>query len=621
MVRDDTRIRAASAENLARIATTDYWWPQQADRLYRPLTTASYLFNYAILGNGDSPAGYHSINFLLHTANVWLVFALAMRLFQRAGPAFFAAAIWAVHPAGTETVANVAGRADLLGAMAVLGGLRLYIRTTAWTWRPIVALFAISMAGLLSKENAAVLIGLMLLYDLVFGESGVAAAVRTRWPAYGVVAASLAIFLLLRQRIFAGRPWTPPPVSDNPLLGTDFWSARLTAIRIAGKHLWTLVWPADLSFDHSYNQIPIAHAADWRVWLSLLAIVAILALVIVRFRRDPLLFWAAGFFGITLLPTSNLIFLIGAATALRFLYLPSVAAAIAIAALAYRLKSDRAAAIILTAAILLAGARTFARNPAWDSDLALASTDVFTVPNSYRVHHLLAESLYLKDPKNNLQPALREEEAAWAILQTLPPISLDLNVINSLGRYYRFAGENEKSLAVLLRGREMVQAVEQATDQAQQAGGKPLVPRVGHETLHFNLGRTYISLQRYPEAIAEYRAGRAINPVDRAVYDEMATFYATRGDLDNTAIILNEKAHVFGLSPNTLASLRNVYARIPDGACAILPDGTLNPQCPRLQRDLCTAWSDLAQAYRDARAPDRAEGVASVAATKGCPHP
>ena len=193
MVKDDTRIRAATAENIGRIVTKDYWWPLAADRLYRPVTTASYLFNYAVLGNADHPAGYHWVNFLLHVANVWLVFEIAMLLFQRAGPAFFAAAIWAVHPAGTEAVANVAGRADLLGALAVLGGLLLYMRTTAWTWRPLLALFAISMSGLLSKENAAVLIGLMLLGDIAFGKPDWVAALRTRWPAYGVVAASLAI--------------------------------------------------------------------------------------------------------------------------------------------------------------------------------------------------------------------------------------------------------------------------------------------------------------------------------------------------------------------------------------------------------------------------------------------
>ena len=37
----------------------------------------SFLFNYAILGNADRPAGYHWVNLLLHTGNVLLVFALA----------------------------------------------------------------------------------------------------------------------------------------------------------------------------------------------------------------------------------------------------------------------------------------------------------------------------------------------------------------------------------------------------------------------------------------------------------------------------------------------------------------------------------------------------------------
>jgi len=50
ILENDARIREASAANLALIATKDYWWPSSGDLLYRPVTTASYLFNYAILG-------------------------------------------------------------------------------------------------------------------------------------------------------------------------------------------------------------------------------------------------------------------------------------------------------------------------------------------------------------------------------------------------------------------------------------------------------------------------------------------------------------------------------------------------------------------------------------------
>jgi hypothetical protein len=53
----DPRIREASAENLALILQHTYWWPYGESGLYRPFGTLSYLFNYAVLGNGDRPEG------------------------------------------------------------------------------------------------------------------------------------------------------------------------------------------------------------------------------------------------------------------------------------------------------------------------------------------------------------------------------------------------------------------------------------------------------------------------------------------------------------------------------------------------------------------------------------
>ena len=71
---NDTRIQAATSSNIGQIFSHTYWWPNGESGLYRPLTTLSYLLNYAILGNADHPAGYHWINFALHLANVFLLF-------------------------------------------------------------------------------------------------------------------------------------------------------------------------------------------------------------------------------------------------------------------------------------------------------------------------------------------------------------------------------------------------------------------------------------------------------------------------------------------------------------------------------------------------------------------
>ena len=151
IVTGDARLHAVTVDNLKLIFGKNYWWPKAGDGLYRPVTTLSLLFNYAVLGNGPNAAGYHAVNFLLHAMNVWLLYELALILFRRAGPAFFAAALWAVHPIGTEAVTSIVGRADLLAAMSVLGGLLLYVKGQR-PWKPI-ALFAIATAGVFAKEN------------------------------------------------------------------------------------------------------------------------------------------------------------------------------------------------------------------------------------------------------------------------------------------------------------------------------------------------------------------------------------------------------------------------------------------------------------------------------------
>jgi hypothetical protein len=70
---EDPRIRGFNEQNLRLIFSNEYWWPSFQGGLYRPVTTLTYLFNYAVLGNAQSPPGYHWINVLLHWINASLV--------------------------------------------------------------------------------------------------------------------------------------------------------------------------------------------------------------------------------------------------------------------------------------------------------------------------------------------------------------------------------------------------------------------------------------------------------------------------------------------------------------------------------------------------------------------
>ena len=636
-VLQEPRIQSVTADNVKLILTKHYWWPRPVDRLYRPVTLISFLFNYAVLGNGADPAGYHVVNLLLHMLNVCLLFELAMLVLRRREVALFAAALWAVLPVHTEAVVNIVGRSDELGAAAVFGGLLIYIRsldlagTRKHLW--LAALFVVAILGFFSKENAVVLVGLMVLWDVAFGWER-KPGLQPRQTAYLLMLAALLILAAARWKVFEGEPWPDMTLLDNPMRAAGWLPGRLTAIEVIGRYLWLLVWPATLSFDYAYNQVPVASLGDFRVWLSLLVVVAILAVAILRYRKDRTIFWAVGFFGIALLPTSNLFFA-GGIMGLRFLYLPAAGFAVAAAALAFRLERPQVARAILAVVIVAMAARTLARNPAWRDNLTLGTADVVSAPNSFRTHEVLALALYEADPKQNLDAAIREYEATYRIVKDLPPAERCPDCLTDLGTFYyakaiAVGGEAapegrawfEKAVGMLEDASASASAHDRAFDDAQVAHGLPLLV-TSRTKPYLYLARAYTHVGRLDDALRAYLETQHQDPELREVYDGMATILATQGKLEQAAIVIGEKSYALGMNTATEASLRNLYGHIPGGECALRQANgrtELNADCPRVRADLCVAWTELEAAYRASRRLGKADALRAAAIGRyGCP--
>jgi tetratricopeptide (TPR) repeat protein len=434
----------------------------------------------------------------------------------------------------------------------------------------------------------------MLAWDVAFGQDR---PPRSRLPAYGAAAAALLLFLAVRFLVYRDAPYQEWPAADNPLLAAGFWSAKFTAVKVIGMDLWLLVCPLALAYDRSWAEIPPAAWSDAGAWAALGVVAALLLVAIARWRRDPLMFFLAGFFGIALLPTSNLALTIGNIMAERFLYVPSIAFAMLVAALGSRLAlPPRIKAVAAAAMVALLAGRTWARVPAWNSNLALAASDVATAPSSFRVREMLAHALYAADPRGNLDAAIREQEAAWQILEPLAPRWIPAQTPMNLGGYYLEKGDlaggdtaqarpwYEKAVAVLVRGREISQAAEKAYDDAQRAHRRPLRVRAAPANLYFNLGQAYGSLGRYPEALEALRFGRAIDPAQPQFYDSLAAAYAGLGQKDRAALVMQEKAAIEG--------------RAVEGGVG------------------CEAWAELAQAWDQARRPEPAREAQEKA--RGC---
>jgi tetratricopeptide (TPR) repeat protein len=591
---DDARIQSATAENVSLILHHSYWWPHGESGLYRPLTTLSYLFNYAVLGNSNHPAGYHWINFFLHAANVLLVFALLLRLTSSLPTAFCIALLWGLHPALTESVTNMIGRADLLAGFGVLAGLLCYLRSKSAAWR--IALAGATAIGVFSKESAVVLPGLLVLYEIVCGRNW-------RRMIYGCAATALPIAIMLWQRhavLSAAMP-AEFPFTDNPIAGAGFWIGRLTAIEILARYLWIALWPMRLSADYSYAQIPLARgsAEDWLCWI---AIACAIALSVFLWRRNRLAFFFSGFAFLNLLPSSNLLFPIGAMMAERFLYLPLVgliaAAVLVIQAAAARSPLPSPALAICVALIAaLLGARTWIRNLDWADDMTMATAGVQTSPRTFKFHRLLAAKLI--ESHGSVDRAAAEADRAIEILAPLPD-ELDLPAPWTLASVcHRMKGD---SLAGNDAKREYEQAAKLALrsiaiNDASRAkynrehGAQTPAPASQAEAYRA-LASAYLHLNRPADALQAANQARNIDPGNAGVYEQLADSYLRLDRGEDAAIALAQGLFATG-SQNLRAVLMKLYqSGVDEQGCAIVPGPrgpALNPSCDIVHRDLCEA--------------------------------
>ena len=621
LILHDARIQALTAQNINLIWGQEYWYGNAVSGLYRPLSTLSYLLNYTILGNGQEPAGYHWINFALHCANIALVYLLAWRLLGDGAMALAVGAVWALHPVLSESVTNIIGRSDLLAGFGVLAGLFCHImgsgaagrRKAAW----LGALAAVTAIGLFSKESAIVVVAAMLLYDFTFNREQ---TWRARGVNYAAVALPAAVFFYLRYRVLSLLPIAHFPPTDNPLVGADFWTARLTAVKVIGKYLWLLVWPQHLSIDYSYNQIPLFgwRLSNWEDAKTLIAMVVCAGLAVVAIRsyrsNKPVFFFIALFFAV-LAPTSNLVMLIGATMAERFLYLPSIcfAACLAIAVYAVCRRLNLAAPMVLGVICMGLCVRTYSRNLDWADQQSIWTSAAEVSPASFKTHMNLAFSRTGPVP-DRIDRILAEMDTALAIVDRLPDEQNSARIYETAGGWYRKKGDllspppqsaslqsqdwYRKSLNVLLRGARVDAAYIQATRRHDLAGGRQPTA-MGWYPLYLELGRTYLRLSDPGHALEALERGRKIRMMPE-FFEEMSAAHRMMGDSRQAAVSLIEGLTVSPGYQKLAAALVGLYRETEPQSCAVVVSGrasSVNLECPLVREEVCLAARNVASAY------------------------
>jgi hypothetical protein len=283
-----------------------------------PLTWLTHMMDCQFYG--VNPAGHHLTNVFFHIANVLLLFAWLNRTTGALWRSALVAALFAWHPLRVESVAWVAERKDVLSAFFWLLTLLAYTR---YVKKPdasayLLALFLFA-CGLMSKPMVVTLPFVLLLADF--------------WPLNRLTAANFD-WKIVRHLVLEKLPFFALTIAESCVnyiaqkAGGATWSADALPlpVRIANalvsyvRYLSKSFWPADLAVIYPYQK-------NWPLWFVLTAAVLLLvwsAIVILRARKNPFLFFGWFYFVGTLVPTIGLVQVGPQAMADRYSYLPSI---------------------------------------------------------------------------------------------------------------------------------------------------------------------------------------------------------------------------------------------------------------------------------------------------------
>jgi len=347
-----------------------YWTPDLGGSMYRPLTIATFAVDRAV----DGAAWLHAVNLAWHAAASVAVAALARRWTNNAG-ALAAGLLFAVHPVHVEAVANVVGRAESMAALfAVLAVYAAVIHESiAWST-------AAAVLGLLSKENAAVVPGLVVwAWLLGFGRPDRRRIVVfvTVWVVVG--AAYVAVRAAVRHP-FSGLESTALMfVGESPV------AVRLTAVAGLADVARLLVFPLTLRADYSPNERTLVTSPlDPRVVAGAVCFVVWSTLLFVAWKRGRRLeALGLGWIGIAYLPVANLLYPVGFYLAERTLYLPSAGLVLAVGPWLERLP-PRSFRLVVAALVVLGGVRTARRVPVWRDEPSLTLSMLQDSPRSFQ---------------------------------------------------------------------------------------------------------------------------------------------------------------------------------------------------------------------------------------------
>ncbi|MBW1988835.1 MAG: tetratricopeptide repeat protein [Deltaproteobacteria bacterium] len=539
-----TSIKTNPSIRISRLDPQSLWEAATGGYVkHRPIPHLTFALDY--LAHGMEPAGFRLVNILIHSLAALALFALFFTTLSLAQPgasrararnlAFFAALLWTAHPVQVQAVAYLVQRMTSLAALFFFLSVFAYARgRTAATVRRAAGWFALCAASgagaLLSKEIAATLPAILLLYEWYFLQ-GLSTAWLRKNAVWILVAAAALVAAALVYTNFS-----PLAYIRTTYQAREFTlSQRLfTELRVVVFYLSLLVAPLpgrqSLLHDFSLSSGWLDPASTLAAGLFLAALLA--AAVVFAKRSRVFSFAVLWFLGNLVIESS----VIGLELVFEHrMYLPVAFLFLAAATGLDRLVRvpKRQAAAVGAAALVLCGL-TLNRSFVWGDGLALLREAAEANPENARPLYNISLNLLLED---------KNEEAREPLLRAVAIDEAAYQRLFSRGRELAREGKSEQALwffrrALDLKGR-LAEGCNNLGTLARRQGRLKDAEKYLKESIRWeprqararqNLALLYFGQGRIEECVEQLKIVLAWDPENAEVMNNLGAVMARQGN-------------------------------------------------------------------------------------------
>lgn len=575
---------------------------------YRPFSIAMFAVEKQLFGYKTEL--FHFFNVFYFAITVVVLFLFLCRLFSSCNYMlpFLAALLFTIHPIHTEVVANIKSRDEIFAllfsiitfylllpkAAKKVGSGQLAVgkrsgnasskrqlatdknaerSTPPSALLPqhpsifnLIASAIVFFIALLSKENAITFVALIPLGLWMFTNDSLKNIIIKTIP---LLVISI-VYILMRAK-FAGivGDRVTTDIMDDSYMRASLMEKLATITQVQLRYLVLMIFPYQLSYDYSFNQIPLVNWSNPFAIISLVIHVGAMVFAVINIRKHKIISYSIIIYFATFSIVSNLVFNIGTSMAERFTYMPTFGFCILIAyGLLKLLKVDligneklKPLPIAITAGIvLIAATQTLPRNKDWSTNYSLYKADVNKVPNSARARlYYGIECIGQYQKTNNIEDI---NEAINQIKKSTE-INPDFHYAwHNLGVAYQNINKWTESIDCYEHVLKLQPRNEQALYGLGLAYGKGLnqpdkaIPyfikllfdiKARQPDYYEGLGLCYAVKGDYANALDYFKLGIAANPDAAKLYYNAAITYANRNMKDSSDIYFKQ---AFDLDPS-----------------------------------------------------------------------